>query len=168
MTLTRTALAAAAALAALLAAAVPGVAGDDLGHGWHDGVDWVAYDGAVAAAGGSKPIMYVISASWCGACKRLKPLFSASKEIEEASSNFVMVSLQDDETPGDAQFKPDGGYIPRILFADATGAVDTSLKNPGGNPKYGYFYSDASSIVSAMKQASSKLAGGGAGSRDDL
>lgn len=47
----------------------------------------------------------------------------------------------------------DGGYIPRILFLDSAGTVQPSLTNPQGNPKYKYYYSSASQVVTGMSSA---------------
>lgn len=131
----------------------------ELARGWGDNIAWV--ENAVArkiAKKSGRPVMYVIHKTWCGACKNLKPKFAASEEIAKLSAEFVMVNLQDNEEPAGDQFKPDGGYIPRILFAGPSGRVDPSVINSAGNPKYKYFYSDADSIVASMKSALASLA----------
>lgn len=103
--------------------------------------------------------MVIIHKSWCGACKQLKPVFAASEQIAEESRRFVMVNLLDDAEPADEEYKPDGGYIPRILFVDpSTGRVDPSLINEGGHAKYKYFYSAPAAIVQSMRRAAIKLA----------
>lgn len=50
--------------------------------------------------------------------QRLKTVFADSTELADASKDLIMINLEDDE--GDAAgaaYQPDGGYIPRILFA---------------------------------------------------
>eukprot|EP00750_Incisomonas_marina_P008550 INCI15512.3.p2 GENE.INCI15512.3~~INCI15512.3.p2 ORF type:complete len:164 (-),score=35.58 INCI15512.3:519-1010(-) len=126
-------------------------------NGWNDNIDWVAVSDATAVAKETgKPIMTVIHKSWCGACKALKPQFAASEEIEALSSNFVMVNALDDDEPKGEGWKPDGGYIPRIIFSDSSGEIHPEI-HEGPNPKYLYFYSSPAPIVKAMNSALSAL-----------
>ena len=46
-------------------------------------------------------------------------------------------------------FAPDGGYIPRILFAEPNGTLRPDLKNPASGKEYAYFY-DTMDKVSAV------------------
>lgn len=136
--------------------------GAGLGNGFGNHVSWLpTLDAGVdAAQAENKPLMVIVHKSWCGACKALAPKFAGSDAIAELSDDFVMVNLVDDDEPSDASYKPDGGYIPRILFVDpATGAVDASIINEEGNPQYKYFYTSAEQVESAMKAALAKLAG---------
>jgi len=34
-----------------------------------------------------------------------------------------------------AEYAPDGGYIPRVMFADATGKLAPLIKNPNASPQ---------------------------------
>eukprot|EP01114_Cavostelium_apophysatum_P021232 TRINITY_DN7349_c0_g1_i1.p1 TRINITY_DN7349_c0_g1~~TRINITY_DN7349_c0_g1_i1.p1 ORF type:complete len:160 (+),score=34.58 TRINITY_DN7349_c0_g1_i1:88-567(+) len=136
------------------------VLADNKGRGWNDKIDWKGFDDGLAAAKETgKPMMVVIHKTWCGACKRLKPEFADSSEIEQLSSKFVMVNLEDDEEPDDsAGFAPDGGYIPRILFADSNGKVRDDIYNPTrSDGKYKYFYSTSEEVVDGMNRAAQAL-----------
>lgn len=61
------------------------------------------------------------------------------------------VNLLDDDEPKDEAFKPDGGYIPRIIFRDSTGNFLNDIT--GGNAKYKYFYPNPNAITASMKIA---------------
>lgn len=58
----------------------------------------------------------------------------------------------------EAEFKPDGGYIPRILFLTPQGEVMSEVVHAGGNPKYKYYYAEPRSIVTAMADAKAQVA----------
>ena len=99
----------------------------------------------------------LIHKSWCGACKALRAVFAGSDAIAEAAKGFVMVNLEDDEEPAGDAWKPDGGYIPRLLFQNAAGELQPQLKNVDGNPKYAYFYSTEQHVVSGLQNALKEL-----------
>jgi len=124
-------------------------------RGFGDDITWHTLDAArELSKENGKPIMLIIHKTWCGACKRLKPEFAGSSDIKELSSNFIMVNVEDDEEPGEAEFKPDGGYIPRIFYLDPKNQqVRSDIYNKQGSDKYKYFYSDASAVVAGMKSA---------------
>lgn len=131
-----------------------------LARGWGDSYSWTPYADAFAAAQAQdKPILLVIWKTWCGACKALRPAFAASAAIAAESDGFVMVNVVDDEEPQEERFKPDGGYIPRILFLDGrSGAVMTDVVNAGGNDKYKYYYSDPGGIALSMQKVKARAA----------
>eukprot|EP00043_Microstomoeca_roanoka_P011236 m.105889 g.105889 ORF g.105889 m.105889 type:complete len:158 (-) comp15136_c0_seq2:69-542(-) len=144
----------AAAIAVLAFALISAAVADDLARGWGDSVAWRTLDaGRLEAAETGKPMMIIIHKTWCGACKALKPKMAVYDEYLQLSKNFVMVNLEDNEEPADQMYSPDGGYIPRILFADSTGAVVDDIYNRFGSPKYKYYYSDAPYVVTSMRDA---------------
>ena len=68
-----------------------------------------------------------------------------------------MLNTLDDDEPQEDQYKPDGGYIPRILFINPkTLKVDAKVFNQGRG-QYKYFYSTPEEIIRAMKGVSSVL-----------
>ncbi|KFD48388.1 hypothetical protein M513_10740 [Trichuris suis] len=100
----------------------------------------------------------LIHKSWCPACQALKPKFTKAKQIVELSKYFVMVNAQDDEEPWEEVYKPDGAYIPRILFLGKEGTVMTEMKNPSSNSdQYLYYYPTPTPIIKSMKDVLLKL-----------
>lgn len=129
------------------------------GGGWGDNVNWAPSlaNALEQAAATQKPIVAIISKSYCGACKALKPLIAASSAFAQvANSDFIAVSLTDDDEPKGAEYAPDGGYIPRVLFLSPEGKVEKSLINAGRKgAQYQFFYTDAESLVQTMNEATS-------------
>ncbi|GBP59454.1 Thioredoxin domain-containing protein 12 [Eumeta japonica] len=103
-----------------------------------------------------KPVMVIIHKSWCPACKKLKPKFAESQEIQSLSKHFVMVNVIDDQEPSSRDYSPDGNYIPRILFVSPNGYVDLTIYNEDGTLQYKYFYSRPEQIAKSMRKAIEK------------
>ncbi|XP_046999783.1 thioredoxin domain-containing protein 12-like isoform X1 [Schistocerca americana] len=123
------------------------------GRGFGPQYQWLDLEKAIEVSRlTQKPIMVIIHKSWCTACSALKPQFAESKEIEELSSNFVMVNVGDDDKVVGSSFAPDGEYIPRIIFMSPDGEVRPEFYNEGGSEAYKYFYSDISNIITTMKK----------------
>jgi len=134
-------------------------AASELARGWGKNIKWVSLkEGQRLSKELNKPAMIVIHKTWCRACKALKPRFAANNEITKLSNDFIMINVEDDEEPKNAEFKPDGGYIPRIIFMDPNGQVMTEQTNPNST-QWKYFYGETGSILEAMKVVSQKFDG---------
>ncbi|GAB6029031.1 Thioredoxin domain-containing protein 12 [Chamberlinius hualienensis] len=131
---------------------------ESLGRGLGDEIDWKTLDNGLQEAKDlNKPLMLIIHKSWCGACKSFRPKFAESTEIKKLSKNFVMVNVEDNDEPSDEKYKPDGGYVPRILFLDPKGEVITDIYNTAGNSNYKHFYPNINSLLSSMQTVLDKL-----------
>ncbi|XP_059162533.1 thioredoxin domain-containing protein 12-like [Physella acuta] len=123
-------------------------------------INWVSLkEGQKLAKEQGKPAMIVFHKPWCRACKALRPRFANSREIEQMSNDFVMISVEDDEVPKSADLSPDGAYIPRILFLDAEGNVMKHVVNKGSEG-FKYYYYETDSIVDSMKNVLKQTGGG--------
>ncbi|PAV63962.1 hypothetical protein WR25_18791 [Diploscapter pachys] len=127
-----------------------------LAHGFGNDIDWVQWDDAIEKAlDESKPIFLLIHKTWCHACKALKKTFqqsNARKAFKTLSQHFIMVNTEDDEEPFEDEYKPDGKYIPRLLFLDRNGDLLSEFKNKKAEYKnYGYYYSSPADILNTMK-----------------
>ena len=129
------------------------------GGGFGNQYAWVSWSGAkTLASQQNKPVMVILHKTWCGACKRLKPLVAGSKAMLDLSDKFVMVNAEDDEAPGDdPSFNIDGGYIPRIILLDTSGTIRPEFSNKRRGEKYQYFYPSSDEILITMDNVLASL-----------
>jgi thiol:disulfide interchange protein len=81
-----------------------------------------------------KPVLMVMHASWCQACRRYREVFKDPRVVA-ASAKFVMILVDVQKYPDvNGAFAPDGTYVPRTLFVDPDGEVDATLV--GSDPQY--------------------------------
>ncbi|BFZ16466.1 hypothetical protein BsWGS_19505 [Bradybaena similaris] len=118
---------------------------------WGRNIKWVSLrEGQKLAREQRKPAMIVFHKPWCRACKALRPRFANSQDIEHLSSDFVMISVEEDDSPKSSDLSPDGAYIPRILFLDPSGNVMKHVQAKSAEG-YKYYYNETKSIVDSMK-----------------
>ncbi|CAB3405507.1 unnamed protein product [Caenorhabditis bovis] len=127
-----------------------------LARGFGDDIKWVKWEDAIETAlDENKPIFLLIHKSWCHACKALKKTFqqsNAKKAFKKLSEYFVMVNTEDDDEPYEEEYRPDGKYIPRLLFLDKNGDLLPEFKNKKAEYKnYAYYYSSPADILNSMK-----------------
>eukprot|EP00884_Botryococcus_braunii_P022689 jgi/Botrbrau1/9103/Bobra.0305s0010.1 len=108
-----------------------------------------------------KPVMYLFNQPWCGACNNLKQDFQENEEdMLEISKNFILVNVGGDDNDAFGEdYQPDGGYIPRIMFADAQNTLKPELFNPARAEQYRYYYTSVEDIMESMQRALSVLGG---------
>ncbi|KAF8361502.1 txdc-12.1, partial [Pristionchus pacificus] len=128
-----------------------------LSNGYGEDINWVKWDDAIEKAlDEDKPIFLLIHKTWCHACRALKKTFSQSnarKAFKALSEYFIMVNTADDDEPYEEEYRPDGKYIPRLLFLDKNGDLLTQFKNKKGEFKnYAYYYSSPADILNSMKE----------------
>lgn len=129
----------------------------ELARGWGEAYRWETLDAAkAAAAADGKGVMVVIWKSWCGACKALRPKFADDQNLQSAvrTTGWHIVNTSDDEEPTEDLYKPDGGYIPRIIFLDSNGK---RLDVGSGNPKYSAFFAEPKQIADALRKANALI-----------
>lgn len=122
--------------------------------------DYHDYDTALEdSASSGKPLMVIISQTWCQACTQLKKKIDRNKYIRELGQVFNIVSLMGDSIPSIDDrpgLYPDGDYFPRVVFVSPDGDVNPDIKNPeavkqGRMNEYNYW--DCESLALSMVEA---------------
>ncbi|KAI6205761.1 Thioredoxin domain-containing protein [Aphelenchoides besseyi] len=125
-----------------------------LANGYGDDINWVKWEDAIETAlDVKKPIFLLIHKNWCHASlKKSMQQSHARKAFKKLSEYFVMVNTPDDEEPYEEEYRPDGKYIPRLLFLDMNGDHLVDIKNKKAEYKnYAYYYSTPADILNSMK-----------------
>ncbi|XP_003693661.1 uncharacterized protein LOC100864712 [Apis florea] len=101
-----------------------------------------------------KPIFLFIYKVQCPSCQKLKQKFSKSMYLMDLSNHFIMIKadVENDKTLNQKQFKPDGGYVPRILFFTSDGDFIREAYNKcaDADKQYKFFYKNPSQIICTM------------------
>jgi hypothetical protein len=114
-------------------------------------------DAKARAAETGKPLVALVTETWCGACKRLKGSMNDSKEVQNLFAEFTVVLAEGgDGAPWKAI--SGAGYIPQVLFFGPDGS---QLDATSGNAKYPYFFGSAQQLAVGMRSALKMAAGGG-------
>ncbi|CAL8469234.1 g8775 [Coccomyxa elongata] len=147
------------ALHCLLSSLCQGV---DVSNGFNQKLDWKPPSLLLEPTfvNDKKAILFIFSQPWCGACTKLKASFMEEGEkLLDISKEFLLINVGgDDNNKFGAEFAPDGGYIPRIIFAEANGTVQPDIKNPGAQGQYEYFYHSVDAVKAGMENALNLLA----------
>lgn len=61
-----------------------------------------------------KPVMVIVHATYCSACKKLLPDLVANKDVKELSKKFVVIHSVDGSDPQAENFTPAHSYYPRF------------------------------------------------------
>jgi thiol-disulfide isomerase/thioredoxin len=122
--------------------------------GWNEAqIHWESYaDGLARARRESRPVLLVMSATWCGHCRTYSHVFEDARVVERAQ-RFVMVHVdQDAERDIAARYVLDGQYVPRTYFLGPDGGP---MAVTATNPRFRYFYDehDPASLVAGMDAA---------------
>jgi len=140
--------------------------GEKGARGFNDDIQWLNSipEGLRVAAETEKPVLLLVHNTACHQCQKLKKAFTTSpytEDIVRLSKDFVMVNLQNEEEPAEDKYSPDGAYIPRMIFMDHTGKVETSIINTKGSKGFDYFYYRAKDVKREMERARAAFASGG-------
>ena len=83
-------------------------------------MDWPKYEEALAKADKSnKPLIVVVSASWCGPCKVQKATITGMEKSELKDTVITVVDV--DERPDLAKSLMDGSTVPQVVMFDRSG-----------------------------------------------
>ncbi len=105
-----------------------------------------------------KPVIMLFHASWCPSCRRYREVWKDPGVVEQ-SRNFVMILVDVDKDPdANGAFSPDGTYVPRTLFLDSEGNVQSDVA--GADPQYPHSLdiSAPDELRSLMQKAANKFA----------
>lgn len=152
------------ALALLLLAAplLARAATPSLAEAWNGAeINWRDIkSGIYESAKTGRPVVMVFHAPWCSACKKYRSVFF-DHEIVEAAKDFVMILIDGDaDKMSNGAFSPDGTYVPRTIFLDSDGNIQSQLAG-SSDPKFPHSIdlNGPGELLSLMKKARETMKG---------
>ena len=132
----------------------PAVAAPPSLEGWNESqIHWESYEAGLARARTeSRPVVLVVSATWCSHCRTYSHVFEDARIVDRAR-RFVMVHIdQDREGEVAARYALDGQYVPRTYLLAPDGSP---MPVTASHPRFHYFYDEAdpSSLLAGMDAA---------------
>lgn len=129
-------------------------------EGWNEAqIHWETYEAGLARAQReSRPVLLVMSATWCGHCRTYSHVFEDERIVSRAR-RFVMVHIDSDVQREVAdRYVVDGRYVPRTYFLAPDG---TPMSITATNPRFRYFYDEdnAAALVVGMDAALAQAGG---------
>jgi thiol:disulfide interchange protein len=116
-------------------------------------IPWQALDeGLIEAKRTNKPVLVVIYADWCPACREYSKLFY-NRQIEKMSSDFVFVLIDIDREKDAEKFGLDGEYVPQTYFLTPDGEIRKALNSGRDGARYFVNPNRAAPLVRLMKRA---------------
>jgi hypothetical protein len=114
-------------------------------------IEWHGFnDGMLKAEQQNKPVMLVVSTTWCPHCKNYSHVFDDPRVVAHAR-DFVMIRIDSDAEPDiAARYAKDGGYIPRTYFLGPDGTANTAIHAPRARYQYFYDEKDPSALLASM------------------
>jgi len=98
--------------------------------------------------GKGKPVMVLLTQSWCGACKGLKASINNGSKVSSAMKDFDVVHVEGD---GGKMWQEQGhGYVPQAYFFGSKGQP---LHVEGPMAEYKHFFANDSALADGMKKA---------------
>jgi hypothetical protein len=99
------------------------------------------------------PKLAWIKGEWCPHCREYAQIFS-DPEVGRIAGNFELILL-DNESAEAAEWRETGSYVPRTLFLNPQGQLDTSFSGP--NPRFPYFFSAHDKALFMQKMNEAKI-----------
>lgn len=120
-------------------------------------------DGIRESTRTGKPVIMVFHATWCPNCKRYREVFK-DPEVVTASRDFVMILIDaEKDKVANGAFAPDGTYVPRTLFLNSEGDVQSEIRG-ASDPQFPHTIdaSGPAELIGLMRKAKARMVGGAA------
>lgn len=119
-----------------------------------DEIPWMDLEAGLAEADRTgRPILLVVHADWCPACRDYRALFFDPRVVAY-KDKVVFVLIDMDEDHADARrYQPDGGYVPRTMVLDDEGTLVPGIRTYHEDVAYFLNPDHPAELLFALKRA---------------